>query len=91
MSHLSHLSHLRRDLFPVDPLSEDPTFESVSVPRLPPHRRLLAKLRLWRERARTRAALAEVDVRSLRDAGIAPTQAAFEASQPFWRRPGSLR
>lgn len=88
---MSHLSHLRRDLFPVDPLSEDPTFESVSVPRLPPHRRLLAKLRLWLERTRTRTALAEVDARSLRDAGVTPAQAEFEASQPFWRRPGSLR
>jgi uncharacterized protein YjiS (DUF1127 family) len=88
---MSHLSHLRRDLFPVDPLSEDPAFESKSVPRLPPHRRLLAKLRLWRERTRTRIALAQVDARSLRDAGVAPTQAEFEASQPFWRRPGSLR
>ena len=88
---MSHLSHLRRDLFPVDPLSEDPTFESMSMPRLPQHRRLLAKLRLWRERTRTRIALAQVDARSLRDAGVAPTQAEFEASQPFWRRPGSLR
>ena len=88
---MSHLSHLRRDLFPVDPFSEDPTFESVSVPPLPLHGRLLAKLRLWRERARARDALAQVDARSLRDAGIAPTQAEFEANQPFWRRPGSLR
>ena len=86
-----HFSHLRRDLFPVDPFHEDPTFQSVSVPRLPPHRRLLAKLRLWRERARTRTALAEVDERSLRDAGIAPAQAEFEANRPFWHRPGSLR
>lgn len=88
---MSHLSHLRRDLFPVDPFHEDPTFQSVSLPRLPLHRRLLAKLGLWRERARTREALAEVDARSLRDAGIAPVQADFEANQPFWRWPGSLR
>lgn len=88
---MSHLSHLRRDLFPVDPFCEDPTFQSVSVPRLPWHRRLLAKISLWRERARARRALSQVDARSLRDAGIAPTQAAFEANQPFWRRPGSLR
>ncbi|MBU8874364.1 DUF1127 domain-containing protein [Reyranella sp. MMS21-HV4-11] len=85
------MSHLRRDLFPVDPFSDDPTFQSVSLPRLPLHRRLLAKLRLWRERARTRKALAQVDERSLRDAGIAPAQAAFEANQPFWRRLGRLR
>jgi uncharacterized protein YjiS (DUF1127 family) len=88
---MSHLSHLRRDLFPVDPFHEDPTFQSVSLPRLPWHGRLLAKLRLWRERARTRGALAEIDARSLREAGISPVQAEFEANQPFWRRPGSLR
>lgn len=85
------MSHLRRDLFPVDPFCDDPTLTSVALPRLPWHRRLLAKLRLWRERAQTRSALAQVDDRSLRDAGIAPAQAAFEASQPFWRRLRSLR
>jgi uncharacterized protein YjiS (DUF1127 family) len=85
------MSHLRRDLFPVDPFSDDPTLTSVAVPRLPLHRRLLAKLRLWRERARARNALAQVDERSLRDAGISPAQASFEASQPFWRRLRSPR
>ncbi len=85
------MSHLRRDLFPVDPFCEDPTLTSVGLPRLPLHRRILAKLRLWRERARTRNTLAEVDERALRDAGIAPTQAAFEARQPFWRRLRSPR
>lgn len=85
------MSHLRRDLFPVDPFCEDPTLQSVSVPRLPLRHRLLAKLRLWRERARTRDALAQIDPRSLRDAGIAPSQAQYEANQPFWRRPGPLR
>jgi uncharacterized protein YjiS (DUF1127 family) len=88
---MSQLSHLRRDLFPVDPFHEDATFQSVSLPRAPLHRRVLAKLRLWRERARTRDALAGIDERSLRDAGIALAQAEFEASQPFWRQPGSLR
>ncbi len=85
------MSHLRPDLFPVDPFTGDPAVQSVRAPRLPLHRRLLAVFRLWRDRARTRHALAEIDARSLRDAGIAPAQAAFEASQPFWRRPGSLR
>ncbi|KAF0098071.1 MAG: hypothetical protein FD144_4548 [Rhodospirillaceae bacterium] len=88
---MSQLSHLRRDLFPVDPFHEDATFQSVSLPRAPLYRRLIAKLRLWRERARTRDALAAIDARSLRDAGVSPAQAEFEANQPFWRRPGSLR
>ena len=85
------MSHLRRDLFPVDPFCEDPTLQSVSVPRLPLHQRLLAELRLWRERARMREDLANVDPRSLRDAGVAQAQAHYEANQPFWRRPGTLR
>eukprot|EP01036_Dinobryon_divergens_P017272 gene17272-23453_t len=70
------MSHLRRDLFPVDPFSDDPTFQSVSLPRLPLHRRLLAKLRLWRERARTRKALAQVDERTLREVYLVPFEAA---------------
>jgi uncharacterized protein YjiS (DUF1127 family) len=85
------MSHLRRDLFPVDPFCEDPTLQSASAPRLPLHRRLLAGLQVWRERARTRDALARIDARSLRDAGVAPAQAHYEANQPFWRRPGTLR
>ncbi|WP_425064240.1 DUF1127 domain-containing protein [Reyranella sp.] len=85
------MSHLRPDLFPVDPLAEAPAVQSMRAARLPLHGRLLAVLRLWRDRTRARHALAEVDGRSLRDAGIAPAQAAFEARQPFWRRPGSLR
>lgn len=85
------MSHLRPDLFPVDPLAAEATLHSVRAARLPAHLRLLARLALWRERVQARHALATVDSRSLRDAGIAPAQAAFEASQPFWRRPGSLR
>jgi uncharacterized protein YjiS (DUF1127 family) len=85
------MSHLRRDLFPVDPFCQDPTLQSVSVPRLPLHRRIVAILVLWRERTRARRALALLDARSLRDVGVAPAQAQFEANQPFWRRPGPLR
>ena len=80
------MSHFARDLFPAN--SE---LLSVAPLRLSAWQRALALLGLWRERARTRRALAAIDPRSLRDAGIAPTQAAFEADQPFWRRPSSLR
>lgn len=45
----------------------------------------------WRERARTRHDLALVDARSLLDAGISPGAAAFEAAQPFWQAPITLR
>jgi len=45
----------------------------------------------WRQRARMRIELAQVDARSLSDAGISPGAAAFEASQAFWQAPVSLR
>jgi uncharacterized protein YjiS (DUF1127 family) len=32
-----------------------------------------------------------MDARSLRDAGISPAAAAFEAGRPFWRKLGGLR
>lgn len=45
----------------------------------------------WRQRGRTRHDLAQVDARSLLDAGISPGAAAFEAAQPFWQAPIALR
>lgn len=45
----------------------------------------------WRQRARMRQDLLQVDARSLRDAGISPGAAAFEAAQPFWQAPITLR
>jgi len=80
------MTHFNRDPFP-----SYPALLSVPAPRLPLAQRITATLGLWRERTRMRRALAQVDARSLRDAGIAPTQAMFEVNQPFWRRPGSLR
>ena len=46
---------------------------------------------VWRERTVARRCLAQMDARSLRDAGISPAAAAFEAGRPFWRRMGGLR
>jgi uncharacterized protein YjiS (DUF1127 family) len=46
---------------------------------------------LWQQRTRTRRFLAQVDARSLSEAGISPAAAAFEAGRPFWRPMGSLR
>ena len=80
------MSHFNRDPFP-----SQPALLSVPAARQPWHRRIAATLALWRARQRMREALGKVDARSLRDAGITPSQAAFEANQPFWRRPGSLR
>lgn len=45
----------------------------------------------WRQRSRMRHELAQIDAHTLRDAGISPGTAAFEAAQPFWVQPISLR
>ena len=47
--------------------------------------RVPGTLALWRRRARERAELARIARRDLRDAGIDPGQAAFEAGKPFWQ------
>ncbi|MBM3651042.1 MAG: DUF1127 domain-containing protein [Alphaproteobacteria bacterium] len=60
-------------------------------PRRSLWRRLLMTRDLWRERIATRRYLAALDARSLRDAGISPAAAAYEASKPFWRPLGALR
>jgi uncharacterized protein YjiS (DUF1127 family) len=39
----------------------------------------------WRMRARSRAALAELDADALRDIGLWPSEARREAAKPFWR------
>jgi uncharacterized protein YjiS (DUF1127 family) len=46
---------------------------------------IAATLRVWRERIRARRALAQIDERSLREAGISPGLAEYEMRQPFWR------
>lgn len=46
---------------------------------------------VWRERTLIRRSLAQMDARSLRDAGLCPAAAAFEAGKPFWQPVGCLR
>jgi uncharacterized protein YjiS (DUF1127 family) len=46
---------------------------------------LVATLRLWRERARSRRELAGLDDHLLRDVGLSPTDANNEIDKPFWR------
>lgn len=53
--------------------------------------RLSELLALWRRRVERRRSLEGVSARDLIDAGISPTQAAFEAEQPFWRPLSVLR
>jgi uncharacterized protein YjiS (DUF1127 family) len=38
-----------------------------------------------------RRALAQMDARSLRDAGISPAAAAYESGKAFWEKVGELR
>lgn len=52
---------------------------------------LREKIALWRRRSEQRRLLAQINARSLRDAGVDPGVADFEAAQPFWRRPMVLR
>jgi uncharacterized protein YjiS (DUF1127 family) len=54
-------------------------------------RRLAIAFAVWRERVQIRRALAQMDARSLRDAGISPAAAAYESGKPFWERMGGLR
>lgn len=46
---------------------------------------------VWRQRARARRDLAQMDARSLRDIGISPAAAAYESGKPFWQAMGGLR
>lgn len=46
---------------------------------------------VWRERIAMRRSLAQMDARSLRDAGLSPAAAAYESGKPFWRPVGFLR
>ena len=55
------------------------------------HRRLALTLALWRERTAQRRSLAQMDTRSLRDAGISPAAAAYESGKSFWQPMGGLR
>lgn len=45
----------------------------------------------WRARSRARRELAGIDAATLRDAGISPGAASFEAAQPFWQPMTALR
>ena len=58
--------------------------------------------RRWRQRVASRSrcgasgatmrrGLAQMDARSLRDAGISPAAAAYESGKAFWEKMGALR
>ena len=52
---------------------------------------LRALVRVWLERIRARRALARIDERSLRELGISPGLAEYEAGKPFWQPLRDLR
>ena len=52
---------------------------------------LRALVHTWLERIRARRALARIDARSLREAGISPALAEYEANRPFWQPLSGLR
>jgi uncharacterized protein YjiS (DUF1127 family) len=45
---------------------------------------------VWRQRSRTRARLAGLTQRQLRDIGLDPHYVACEAQKPFWQPPGAM-
>jgi len=53
--------------------------------------RVAFALALWRQRRDMRRSLAQMDTRSLRDAGISPAAAAYESGKAFWQEMGPLR
>ena len=53
--------------------------------------RVLETLRTQRRRVRARQALAQLDHRTLRDVGIDPVAAYYEATRPFWIAERRLR
>ena len=62
-----------------------------AAPRLTLRQRMAAMLVVWRGRIEARRYLAELDARSLREAGISPAAAAYECGKPFWQKMGTLR
>lgn len=82
----------KADLGWLDGVTEPAVFDGLDAPwwklTLPA---LSGLFETWAERARTRRDLTQIDARSLRDAGISPGAAAFEASQHFWQGSIQLR
>ena len=66
-------------------------FVTPAAPRASLWQRIGFTYSLWRQRAEMRRHLAQMDARSLRDAGISPAAAAYESGKPFWQKVGSLR
>ena len=81
------MTHQSRDRL----IGQAELFATACVPRLALGQRIAFTVALWRQRIETRRYLAEMDARSLRDAGISPAAAAYESGKPFWQKMGGLR
>jgi uncharacterized protein YjiS (DUF1127 family) len=64
---------------------------AVAAPQPSLRQRLVTAIAVWRERTTARRYLAQMDARSLREAGISPAAAAYESGKPFWQKLGELR
>jgi len=58
--------------------------ETKQIPLLRGIRRIVAAIRLWRERARSRPQLRGLDDRLLKDIGLRREDVGYEFPKPFW-------
>jgi uncharacterized protein YjiS (DUF1127 family) len=60
--------------------------ETMPIGPLSAIRRIVAAIRLWRERARSRQQLHELSDRMLRDIGLRREDVGYQFPKPFWHR-----
>ena len=73
MSSYQNLSGGRNSIYS----RQRPAFDPISIVRL---------MGLWRQRARERRQLAQLDDRQLRDIGVSPIDIEREIIKPFWSK-----
>lgn len=78
------MSFQSRERFTIEQVRFATPAPAGELARLSFRMRLARQISVWRERAAARRRLALMDARSLRDAGISPAAAAYEAQRPFW-------
>ncbi len=63
----------------------DLTYSEIDIPKAPGLLAWGAELiATWKARSAERRNLAQLSVRDLRDLGLSPNQAEYEAGKPFW-------
>jgi uncharacterized protein YjiS (DUF1127 family) len=81
------MSYQSRERFP----DASDLYATAATPPVGWRQQLSLTWALWRQRVAMRRCLAQMDSRSLRDAGISPAAAAYESGKPFWEKVGYLR